>query len=445
MLKIWDTYRHAVRASFGDLARADEGLAFWRDYLFLSTITYVLPLSLIALIPGVAAALINHFYGIAIFDTLAVIALFTIAFARRLSSTIRKVIFIFIAYGLAIVFLNTLGYYGPSLVYLLGIAIFMILIFPKNYAWLSLAINVAFCLGYALAIHFRTIQIENQSVLSWVAISANLIFLNALFSVLIPRLFAGMQASLEEQKNLKEKLNEQQAHLKEMYSRTERKNEELEQFAYVASHDLQEPLRMVTSFLTLLERNYKTQLDDRAKGYIHFAVDGAKRMRQIILDLLEYSRADRPEETMEAVDFNELIQEVRALQRRLIEEKSASLIVHPLPRLKCYRSGMLRIFQNLVGNALKYSKIDVPPAIEISAFEGPDYWTFAVKDNGIGIDPKFFEKIFVMFQRLHSSQEYGGTGIGLSIVQKIILNHRGKIWLESTSGQGSTFYFTLPR
>jgi len=224
-----------------------------------------------------------------------------------------------------------------------------------------------------------------------------------------------------------------------------RSNSELEQFAYIASHDLQEPLRMVTSFLTQLENKYKDQLDDKAKKYIYFATDGASRMRRIILDLLEYSRVGRQSHEREQIDLNEIVAEVGQLNRTEIDEKNALITCKDMPVFKGSRPCLQRVFQNLVGNALKYQKRGQQPVIEIKAKETETHWEFAVSDNGIGIESQYFEKIFIVFQRLHNKDDYSGTGIGLAICKKIVENHNGRIWLESEYGSGTTFYFTISK
>jgi light-regulated signal transduction histidine kinase (bacteriophytochrome) len=221
-------------------------------------------------------------------------------------------------------------------------------------------------------------------------------------------------------------------------------NAELEQFAYIASHDLQEPLRMVTSFLTQIERKYSNIIDEKGKKYIYFAVDGAKRMRQIILDLLEFSRIGKAEDKVETVDLNELMNETLTLYSQKIKEKNAAISFQHLPAIKASRSSMRQVFQNLVSNCLKYSNnTGLTPEIKITAVTVGQDWQFAVSDNGIGIDPTYFDKIFIIFQRLHNKDEYSGTGIGLAVTKKIIENLGGKIWVESEEGKGSTFYFTI--
>ncbi len=225
----------------------------------------------------------------------------------------------------------------------------------------------------------------------------------------------------------------------------ERSNEELEQFAFVASHDLQEPLRMVSSFMDQLSRKYGDQLDEKAHQYIHFATDGAKRMKQIILDLLEYSRATRPTEGKEEVDLNQVFSEFKSLRRKLIIEKSAEFNSTNLPTLTTYKAAITQIFHCLLDNALKYSHEVTPPKVEIKAVENEKEWKFSIKDNGIGIDPQFFDKIFVIFQRLHNKDQYAGTGIGLSIAKRHVEFLGGRIWLDSVPGVGTVFYFTIPK
>jgi PAS domain S-box-containing protein len=222
-------------------------------------------------------------------------------------------------------------------------------------------------------------------------------------------------------------------------------NEELERFAYIASHDLQEPLRMVSNFLTTLEREYSDVIDERGKKYIWFAVDGAKRMRQIILDLLEYSKIGRSNVAPRLIDLNELFIEIKVLLAEKIKDKKASITIDNLPFINADISPIRQVLQNLIYNALEYSSHVKPVKIRVSVKELEAFWEFAVADNGIGIKIEDFEKIFQMFQRLHSTEEHPGTGIGLAVSKKIIETQGGKIWLESEEGKGSTFYFTIKK
>lgn len=222
-------------------------------------------------------------------------------------------------------------------------------------------------------------------------------------------------------------------------------NAELEQFAYIASHDLQEPLRMVTRFLSEIQRKYDPQLDDKGKEYIHYAVDGANRMRNLILDLLEYSRVGKFDQKIETIDLNKLLEEVVTYNETFIKESNAVIKWEKLPQINNRKTPLQLVFQNLIGNALKYQAPGVPPEITIALEDLGKKWQFSVKDNGIGINPIFNDKIFIIFQRLHAKNEYSGTGIGLAICKKIIETQGGKIWVESQEGKGSIFYFTVSK
>jgi PAS domain S-box-containing protein len=222
-----------------------------------------------------------------------------------------------------------------------------------------------------------------------------------------------------------------------------RSNAELEQFAYVASHDLQEPLRAVVSYLQLLERRYKGQLDERSDRYIGHAVDGARRMQTLINDLLTYSRVGRRGEAVVPTDAEAVFGRVLASLRTAIEEHDATVTHDPLPTVTADATQLGQLLQNLVGNGLKF-RGESPPTVHVSAERQDGEWLFSVRDNGIGIEPEYAERIFVLFQRLHGRGEYPGTGIGLAICKKIVERHGGRLWVESTPGHGSTFLFTLP-
>jgi PAS domain S-box-containing protein len=223
-----------------------------------------------------------------------------------------------------------------------------------------------------------------------------------------------------------------------------RSNAELEQFAYVASHDLQEPLRMVSSFTQLLSERYHGRLDEKADQYINFAVEGATYMQSLIDDMLSYSRVTSRAKPFQPTDCNLVLQRVLANLRVAIAESQAEIKAGPLPRLMADESQLAQLLLNLIGNGIKFHG-QQPPLIEISAELQEREWVFRVKDNGIGIDPRYFERIFVIFQRLHSKRSaYPGTGIGLAICKKVVERHGGRIWVESTPGAGAAFFFSLP-
>jgi PAS domain S-box-containing protein len=249
---------------------------------------------------------------------------------------------------------------------------------------------------------------------------------------------------ITDRKRYEARLRKLNADLEKRAAELSATNGELERFAYIASHDLQEPLRMITSFLQLLQKKYKGQLDGKADQYIHYAVDGAERMKALILDLLEYSRVGTGKENFTKVDTAVVMQEVGDIFRERIIALHASMAIDPLPVVWGDKLQLMQLLQNLVGNALKYHS-DRPPEIRIGSREEPGHWLFCVQDNGIGIDPQFFEKIFIIFQRLHNKNDYSGTGIGLAICKKIVERHGGKIWVESAPDKGSTFYFTISK
>ncbi|MFZ0442840.1 MAG: ATP-binding protein [Methanobacterium sp.] len=220
-------------------------------------------------------------------------------------------------------------------------------------------------------------------------------------------------------------------------------NADLKQFAYIASHDLREPLRMITNFLQLLDRRYKDRLDEDADEFIGFAVDGAKRLDSMIMDLLEYSRVANKEIHYTDVDLEVVLHQIMYSMDVLIKENNVQITYDALPTIKSDENLMVRLFQNLISNAIKYRSNETPK-IHISSKKEDGNYVFGVKDNGIGINPKHLEQIFTIFKRLHTHQEYEGSGIGLSIAQKIVHQHGGEIWAESKPEEGSTFYFTLP-
>jgi PAS domain S-box-containing protein len=241
---------------------------------------------------------------------------------------------------------------------------------------------------------------------------------------------------IRERKRVEEALIQQTREL-------ERSNAELQQFAYVASHDLQEPLRAVANFTQLLAERYAPQLDDDARDFIAFAVDGAVRMQTLIQDLLAYSRVGTRGRVLEPVDCNEALGHAVSNLRISIAEKAALVSHEELPVIRADATQLVQLFQNLIGNGIKFRGVN-PPRVHVSAVRQAGYWTFSVRDNGIGIEAQYAERIFDIFQRLHRREEYPGTGIGLAICKKIVERHGGTIRVESEPGNGSTFFFRIP-
>jgi PAS domain S-box-containing protein len=247
----------------------------------------------------------------------------------------------------------------------------------------------------------------------------------------------GMSTDISDRKAAEVELQRQQEELA-------RSNADLQQFAYVASHDLQEPLRMIISYLELLERRYGGQLDARADQFIGFAVDGAARMQALINDLLNYSRVGTREQPFVPVDCEQVLHNVLRNLQVAIADSQAVITHSPLPQVQADVTQITQLFQNLIGNAIKFRSED-PPQIQIEVEQTDEHWLFSVRDNGIGIEEQYLDRIFVIFKRLHSRIDYPGTGMGLAICKKIVERHGGNLWVESVPSEGSTFYFTLPK
>ena len=267
--------------------------------------------------------------------------------------------------------------------------------------------------------------------------------------------FLMMVEDISERKQAEAELNRYREHLEELVkertqelasavTNLERSNQDLEQFAYVASHDLQEPLRMISSYTQLLARRYKGKLDQDADDFIGYTVDGASRMQQLINDLLAFSRVGTRGKPLEPISSQAALDLALENLQTAIEESHAQVTQDTLPGVLADDLQLMQLFQNLIGNAIKFQG-DKPPCIHIGVEDAEKEWVFTVQDNGIGIDPQYFERIFIIFQRLNKRDQFPGTGIGLAICKKIVQRHGGRIWADSKPGLGSTFYFTLPK
>ncbi|MBN1412219.1 MAG: hypothetical protein JW969_15345 [Spirochaetales bacterium] len=260
--------------------------------------------------------------------------------------------------------------------------------------------------------------------------------------LLLANLINRITICLENDQILRKK-EEKESQLKATLTELERSNKDLETFAYVISHDLQEPLRMVKSFLKLLHSRYGNQLDVNAQEYIDFAMDGSARMQKMIKALLDYSRIDSNGQAFERIDCTSVMKDIENNLMFMIKEKKARIIYDTLPVIMADYHQVCQLFQNIIQNSLKFAGDD-PPEISISTSKTDDFWEFRIKDNGIGVDQQFKDRIFMIFERLHTSKEYPGTGIGLAICKKIVERHGGIIRMESGASKGALLYFTLP-
>ena len=239
-----------------------------------------------------------------------------------------------------------------------------------------------------------------------------------------------------------ERQNTQTA-LRQTAGELERSNQELQQFAYVASHDLQEPLRAVAGYLGLIDERFRDKLDDKGRHHMAGAIEGAERMHTLINDLLDLSRVGTRGGEFQSADFNTVLDMALKNLAAAVEQNHAVVARSPLPTLPVDANQIAMLFQNLIGNAIKFHG-ERPPEIDVSARWQAGHWVFAVRDNGIGIEPQYYEQIFQIFRRLHTRKQYAGTGIGLAVCKKIVERHGGRIWVQSQPGLGSTFFFTIP-
>ncbi len=408
----------------------------------------------------------NHFLSILICVMLLIVILFGFMTRRRIDEKFEYKIYsilfrLFIAGG-GIALLYEIGLQSNfsriGWCYLFPLVIAFVVRTGEGIIWLSVFYGVLAFLILHLDLQkitlFQLHELRSRFLISF--------FVASILSLLLEHGFRhAQQRWLNHQRNLKESENRyRQAYeqlntqmqerkqaeeaLKERTEELARSNRDLEQFAYVASHDLQEPLRMVTSYVQLLARRYKGKLDSDADEFICFAQDGATRMWNLINALLTYSRAGMPGNPLEPTDCETVLRQTLDNLKVAIEENGALVTHDALPTVTADTPQLIQLFQNLIENAIKFHGAE-PPRVHVSASRNGNGWIFSVRDNGIGIAPEYTKRIFTIFQRLHTREKYAGTGIGLALCQKIVERHGGRIWVESRVEEGATFYFTLPK
>ncbi len=439
-MSILQRYQAHVFRTIGHDPVAEADLDHWRDRVFGIVLTYGAPLSLVAIIPGIFAAWVEGLHALVIYDVVVLALLMAITLLPGLPMGMRKGVCIFLFNGIAVVLLYYLGNHGPGLLFMVAASVFSILFYKLRYALLFLLLNVCICVFFLLLILYADGPVplrEFHNGLSWMAVSSNMVFISAVLVLLLHHILNGLQHAIEGQQRSREAAESSNKQLGYM-------NSELEEFAYVASHDLQEPLRMVTSFLDLLRKHLGASLDVKAGQYMDFAHDGALRMRTTIQDLLEFARVGRNTEALSSVDMAALLKSLESDLGPSIEGSGGQLHYDGPNTLTLAKAPLRQVLLNLIGNAFKYRSTDVVPMVTITAETDSAKVHFSVTDNGIGIDPKFHERIFRMLQRLHTREEYAGTGMGLAICKRVIERSGGTIWVRSEVGQGSTFHFTMP-
>lgn len=450
MKSFWRKYSTILFLSYGKQDGFQTDLDRKKDNIFKYVLSILLPLSTVAFVPGIIYSFHVNLPFLGFADIFALVVLVILTLPIKMPLFIRKVVFLWIAYFIAIAAIWNVGLLGPGLILLLAACLFGVVFFPNEHAIYFAHLNLVILILFAILLYFnvfnwRDFIIREHILEEWGAVCGNLILMSYLFAFLIPYVFKKLQNTIDEQNRLKDKLETKQLELEKALLNLDRKNQELEQFAYVASHDLQEPLRMVSSFMEKIDQKYADVLDEKGKTYLHFAVDGSKRMRKMIIDLLEYSRFQRSIQEAEWINLNEILKvEVETFQEE-IESINATLILDQMPSVLAPKSAIIRLFQNLISNSIKYRKPDVPLLIEITCVEKENEYIFSVKDNGIGIDEKYQSKVFTIFQRLHREDEISGSGLGLAICKKVVTDLGGNIWFESNSVDGTNFLFNLPK
>ncbi|WP_339816253.1 ATP-binding protein [uncultured Imperialibacter sp.] len=451
-MSFWSRYRELIASNLSKETVPDiKGVDYWRDKLFYVIVVYTLPVCMIAYIPAMAICYYLDQTAIAFYDSLAIVLIVLVTFSKRLSLRCRKLIYVFTLYLLSVSLLYYMGAYGPGLLYLLSTVIFVSLIYSSKLAYWCILINTVICLLFALGMQLQVMDSAMVTIYTpeaWLAVASNQVLLSILFAASIQMLTSGFTQTLEKESSLKENIKNEVIESARLVKELKIKNEEMEQFTYIASHDLQEPLNTILGITEVLKLpSAKSGARDFEKGldYISFSVE---RLKMLIKGLLDYSRIGR-QLAVEQVRCEEVIKNVASDLRSAVSESGAKLIIDESVRdmdpVAVFPLDFNQLFQNLISNAIKFRSPAVRPVIEVSVKERSDFFEFLVKDNGIGIDKDNLDKIFVIFKRAHSDTSYQGTGIGLAFCKKIVELHGGKIWVESKAGSGSSFYFTISR
>lgn len=447
-MNFWQKYQYTITTNIDLEVKDKSDLTYVKHYMFLQALMYIVPLSLIALIPGIIYSIVIHAYSIAIADFIAFIGIFFSVLPSRLNIHERKWLFVGSLYFIAVVLIVNLGLFGAGLIYLLFAAALGMLFFSKKYAFVFAWLNTAISLVFTAVFYWFPFRIPGYFPFTaehWFAVSSNVIFVSFVEAFLIPELFNRMDFVLQKQVRLKNELQLKAEQLNQLNHQYKLKNSELEQFTYVASHDLQEPLRMISSFMSQLDKKYGDQLDEKGKQYVHFALDGAARMRQVMIELMAFSRVEiESQGPKERIDVSAIIEEIIWLNRKVIQEKNTQFVISELLPVEAHTAQIRTLFTNLILNAVKYSSKARDLQITISCEAKNDYVIFAVKDNGIGIEKSDLDSIFQLFKRGNTPEESTGNGIGLAICKKICNLLGGSIWVVSEKEVGSTFYCSLP-
>jgi len=449
-LKImWNAYKKYVRGVLiPNNNDALKDISYWRNKLFCNIIIYMIPITFIPFVLGEYMSVLNGIPFLAIFDLVVYTILVVIAVNRRLTLRVRKIIFISCLYCLSTALLYYLSELGPGMLYLLALTVTTTVIFSLEAAYYSVLANLIICVVFGLLIHFgfNSTFFNNYTVGSWIAVSSNLITLSMICAVCLNMLIKGLEATIAERKKAEEevkKLNEElEQKVIQRTAQLQEVNKELEAFSYSISHDLRAPLRAMSGFSQILKEDYGSKLDDEGKRIIETLNYNAIKMGMLIDDLLAFSKLGRKEMRKTGIDMNELTEGVLFDLNKSVKH-CAEIKIGNLHKVIADYSLLHQVMFNLISNAVKYSSKKENPVVEIFSEENNGETIFSIKDNGAGFDMQYANKLFGVFQRLHSEKDFEGTGVGLAIVQRIIVKHNGRVWAEGSVNEGAVFYFSL--
>lgn len=447
-MKFWNSYKIAVIRNCTGAAPDENTIGHWGNVLFSNLILYLLPLSIIAILPGIAFSFMTGYIVMGILDCIILFALIALTLYPRFSVDFRKHLLIGICYFASGALLIIIGIQGPGLIYLMITTVIYVLIFPGKNAFLPSWLNTVIISIISGMILFADFKWEYQDTTEpglWIAVSSNMIFLSFAISAFVPKIFLGIQNAINNQIKLKDELQKNEKSLSAALNKLEAKNREIAEFAVIASHDLKEPLRTVRTMSELLQKKYAEKIEARGVTMLNLIISSAKRGIKLTEDLLEYARLDQASGGFSLVDTDSLVKEVVQQLKSPAAAAEFTVYFDSLPKVYARENALHRLFYNLIGNGIKYSRPDVKPEIRISASDAESFTQFVISDNGIGIAEEHFQEIFRIFKRLHSRDEFEGTGVGLAACKKIVEQHDGKIWVESQTGSGSIFYFTLAK
>ncbi|WMN10929.1 ATP-binding protein [Marivirga salinae] len=445
-MKYWGEYKIRLAKTILGQQKAIQNLSYYRNQLFYYIVLYTLVFSPIAIVPGIFASYQTGFINLAILNALTFLILLVLAFIKPIKIETRKLILVSFLFIISWTLLFELKLEGPGLMYLFTVTIVTCLIHSGKVAYLLILINSIILSLIGLNIEFQWLSLaisEGQSITTWFGVVVNLIFLSIIIVACFEVIFKKLEKIIIQQRQLNEIVNQDNQKMLDAQKVLKEKNEELNQFAHTIAHDLKEPLRSMQAFAHLTISKYKESIPEKGQEFLTHIQTSSERMALLLDSLLNYAQIGKGKQ-MSAFSVKELVKELERDLSQLIEENEAKVIYNGLPEIVGYEIEFKQLLQNLIANAIKFKKDEEDIEVKIEANEKDQHWEFLVADNGIGIDPKYKEKIFTIFHRLHKDK-FPGTGLGLANCKKIVEIHGGKIWVDSEPEVGSTFIFTISK